>query len=258
MILQKRPPPPPSSSSNFQTLPPTTDKSPQTLHSLNRTPPVSPHASFLSQETKSLSGTMASRPSAAASLGLAAAVAAAAAAGFLTHVDRFGENTLVGAPPSRDAAVQLMLLRLLVAAAAMGAFNTAVALIYARLYNAGGGVNGRITRGVYLVLFASSGVLHVFLVPQLEPGVIVDGAQELLPPLAVAVAHVLLPTAAAATFFLSMMLIYAHVGAGGGAVGDMMAIPTTTVKLLTKLVLAAALVTVVLTLTATALASYAD
>uniref|UniRef100_A0A0D3GDW6 Uncharacterized protein n=1 Tax=Oryza barthii TaxID=65489 RepID=A0A0D3GDW6_9ORYZ len=142
--------------------------------------------------------------------------------------------------------------------AAVGAFNTAVALIYARLYNAGGGVNGRITRGVYLVLFASSGVLHVFLVPQLEPGVIVDGAQELLPPLAVAVAHVLLPTAAAATFFLSMMLIYAHVGAGGGAVGDMMAIPTTTVKLLTKLVLAAALVTVVLTLTATALASYAD
>uniref|UniRef100_A0A0E0HMA3 Uncharacterized protein n=1 Tax=Oryza nivara TaxID=4536 RepID=A0A0E0HMA3_ORYNI len=140
------------------------------------------------------------------------------------------------APPSRDAAVQLMLLRLLVAAAAMGAFNTAVALIYARLYNAGGGgVNGRITRGVYLVLFASSGVLHVFLVPQLEPGVIVNGAQELLPPLAVAVAHVLLPTAAAATFFLSMMLIYAHVGAGGGAVGDMMAIPTTTVKLLTKL-----------------------
>lgn len=35
---------------------------------------------------------MASRPSAAASLGLAAAVAAAAAAGFLTHVDRFGET----------------------------------------------------------------------------------------------------------------------------------------------------------------------
>uniref|UniRef100_A0A0E0A6E5 Uncharacterized protein n=1 Tax=Oryza glumipatula TaxID=40148 RepID=A0A0E0A6E5_9ORYZ len=186
------------------------------------------------------------------------------ATGFFAYLDlrqSGGESScVVRAPLPLDAAVHTMMLAS-AAAAAMVGFNTAVALIYARLGGGGGGaVDRRIPRVVYLILFASSGVLHVFLVPQ--PGAI-DGGQDLLPLAAVAVACVLRPAAAAATFFLSMTLIYAHVRAVGGgeaaAAAGNVPIATTTVELLAKLVLAAALVTVVLTLTATVLAaSYAD
>ncbi|KAF0903772.1 hypothetical protein E2562_029880 [Oryza meyeriana var. granulata] len=195
---------------------------------------------------------MASVPSVTVFFGLLVSMYAT---GFFSHLDvQSGAKNFVQAPPL-DAAVQTVLL----VAAAMVALNTAVALIYACLYNAaaggGGAADRRIPQVVYFIMFASFGVLHVFLVPQ--PGAI-DGGQDLLP-LAIAVVRVLRPAAAAATFFLSVTLIYAHVRAGGaggagGAAGNV-PIPTT-VKLLTKLVLAAALVTVVLTLTATILASY--
>uniref|UniRef100_A0A0E0DYI5 Uncharacterized protein n=1 Tax=Oryza meridionalis TaxID=40149 RepID=A0A0E0DYI5_9ORYZ len=204
---------------------------------------------------------MATVPSVTAFFGLLVSMYAT---GFFPYVDvqSGGESCVVRARPPLDAAVHTMLLT---AAVAMVGFNIAVALIYARLGGGGGGgaVDRRIPRVVYLILFASSGVLHVFLAPQ--PGAI-DGGQDLLPLAAVAVARVLRPSAAAATFFLSMTLIYAHVRAGGeagaaaaGAAAGNVPIPTTTVELLAKLVLAAALVTVVLTLTATVLAaSYAD
>ncbi|EAZ00062.1 hypothetical protein OsI_22067 [Oryza sativa Indica Group] len=201
---------------------------------------------------------MASAPSVTAFFGLLVSMYAT---GFFPYVDlqSGGESCFVRAPPL-DAAVHTMLLA---AAAAMVAFHTSVALIYARI---GGGAVDRMIRPqvVYLILFLSSGVLHVFLAPQ--PGAI-DGGQDLLP-LAVAVVHVLRPAAAATTFFLSMTLIYTHVravgrgeggaGAAATAAGNV-PIATTTVELLAKLVLAAALVTVVLTLTSTVLAaSYAD
>uniref|UniRef100_A0A0E0L917 Uncharacterized protein n=1 Tax=Oryza punctata TaxID=4537 RepID=A0A0E0L917_ORYPU len=202
---------------------------------------------------------MASVPSVTAFFGLLVSMYAT---GFFAYLDlqSGGESCSVRAAPPLDAAVHTMLLA---AAAAMVGFNTAVALMYARLGGGGdGAVDRRIPQVVYLILFASSGVLHVFLVSQ--PGAI-DGGQDQLPLAAVAVARVLRPAAAAATFFLSMTLIYAHVRAGGGGEGGAAAaaagnvpFPTTTVELLAKMVLAAALVTVVLTLTATVLAIYAD
>uniref|UniRef100_A0A0E0HMA6 Uncharacterized protein n=1 Tax=Oryza nivara TaxID=4536 RepID=A0A0E0HMA6_ORYNI len=204
---------------------------------------------------------MASAPSITAFFGLLVSMYAT---GFFPYVDlqSGGESCFVRAPPL-DAAVHTMLLA---AAAAMVAFHTSVALIYTCIGGGGGGAVDRMIRPqvVYLILFLSSGVLHVFLAPQ--PGAI-DGGQDLLP-LAVAVVHVLRPAAAATTFFLSMTLIYTHVravgrgeggaGAAATAAGNV-PIATTTVELLAKLVLAAALVTVVLTLTSTVLAaSYAD
>uniref|UniRef100_J3MC55 Uncharacterized protein n=1 Tax=Oryza brachyantha TaxID=4533 RepID=J3MC55_ORYBR len=196
---------------------------------------------------------MASIPSGAAFFGL---LASTYATGFFPNLDvqaGAAKNIVVQAPPL-DAAVQTMLL----VAAALGAFNAAVRLIYARLYNAAAAtaLDRRIPQVVYLTLFASSGLLVV--VPQ--PGAI-DGGHDLLP-LAVPVVGALRPAAAAATFFLSVTLIYAHVravGEGGAdavAAGNVPILPII-VSLLTKLVLAAALLTVVLTLTSTVLASYA-
>ncbi|XP_006656742.3 uncharacterized protein LOC102709091 [Oryza brachyantha] len=136
--------------------------------------------------------------------------------------------------------------KVVMAVAAMGALNTAMAFIHVRVYNGRAAASSRRTmEAVSLILCASTGVLfHLIFFVQPVAG---DGAHDLLP-LAVVVVRALLPASAAATFFASVVLIYARLRAGlarGAASAGSMA-TTTSVKLLTMMIHAVALVTVVL------------
>lgn len=183
---------------------------------------------------------MASITLATAFAGLWVAIGAIEHISFLDQSDAM--NLAQAAP--LDATIQVML-----PVAAIGTFDTAVTLIYVHLHNGGGGGagNGRIPEVVTFILCASTVVLEL-----LQPGAMDGVAQS--PPLGAAV-HVFLPAAATATFFLSITLIYLHARTVRGAGAGNGLLPAA-VKLLTKITLAAALVTVILSLIAASLAFY--
>uniref|UniRef100_A0A0E0L916 Uncharacterized protein n=1 Tax=Oryza punctata TaxID=4537 RepID=A0A0E0L916_ORYPU len=158
------------------------------------------------------------------------------AIGLVSYLDQFlGALSSGRVLPPFDVAVEVVM-----AVAAIGALNTAMASIYFRVYNGrAAAANRRTLDGVCFVVCASTSVLLHLIFFVYQPGAM-DGAQDLLP-LAAAVVRALLPASAAVTFFASIMLIYAHLRRGGAGNG-------TSVKLLIKVTHAAALVMIVLTL----------
>ncbi|KAF0903773.1 hypothetical protein E2562_029881 [Oryza meyeriana var. granulata] len=174
------------------------------------------------------------------------------AIGLVSYLDQFlGALSVAPADLPLDVAVMVM------AVAAIGALNTAVAFIHVRIYN-GRPTDAVSRRTLDIVCFAVCSSISVLLplIFVLQPGAM-DGAQDLLPlALAVAFARALLPAAAAVTFFVSIMLIYAHLRTGVADARNTQI--TTSVKLLTRVILAAALVTVVLSLIAAIAVFYTE
>ncbi|XP_052157553.1 uncharacterized protein LOC127775368 [Oryza glaberrima] len=184
---------------------------------------------------------MASAPTAAACFGLLVAMWAI---GLVSYLDQFLGALMSSARalPPLDVAVEVVM-----AVAAIGSLNTAMASIYFRVYNGrAAAANRRMLDGACFAVCASASVL-LHLIFFLQPGAM-DGADQDLLPLAAAVVRALLPASAAVTFFASIILVYAYLRSGGAGAGT-----GTSVKLLTKVTNSAALVTIVLSLVVAAI-----
>uniref|UniRef100_A0A0D9WN04 Uncharacterized protein n=1 Tax=Leersia perrieri TaxID=77586 RepID=A0A0D9WN04_9ORYZ len=181
------------------------------------------------------------------------------AIGFVPYLDQslvtLSSSARADLPPL-DAVIKMVM-----SVAAIGALNAAIASIYTRIYNgrAAAAAANRRSLGFICFIVCSSIAVLLHLIFFLQPDAI-DSVHDLLP-LAVAAAAVvraLLPAAAVATFFVSIMLIYVSLGKGGAAAGGVAGeVPiTTSVKLLTRMIHAAALVTVVLSLASATVVFY--
>ncbi|TVU01817.1 hypothetical protein EJB05_52719, partial [Eragrostis curvula] len=160
---------------------------------------------------------------------------------LLSFLDHSGTATTPQAlPAAHNSALQVFL-----SLAGMEGLVAAVAFIYGEMHRAraagAGAVNRRISERVTTILCASVSLLFSVLFVQPAGGADDDGAAARA---LGAVALRALPAAATATFFLGVMLIYAHVsnrvGAGAGA-GP---VPEPAVNLLAKITLGAAVAVV--------------
>ncbi|TVU12181.1 hypothetical protein EJB05_45813, partial [Eragrostis curvula] len=164
---------------------------------------------------------------------------------LLSFLDHSGTATTPQAlPAAHNSALQVFL-----SLAGMEGLVAAVAFIYGEMHRAraagAGAVNRRISERVTTILCASVSLLFSVLFVQPAGGADDDGAAARA---LGAVALRALPAAATATFFLGVMMIYAHVanrvGAGAGAGAG--PVPEPAVNLLAKITLGAAVAVVTL------------
>lgn len=99
--------------------------------------------------------------------------------------------------------------------AGVASLFTATTIIYVHLHNGGGAGDRRIHEVIFLILCASAGLLDLSLC-MLPAGPVQAPAAVLLRVAAVQ----LLPHAAAATFYLALILTYVHVRAAAGGAGN--------------------------------------
>uniref|UniRef100_A0A0A9BZY9 Uncharacterized protein n=1 Tax=Arundo donax TaxID=35708 RepID=A0A0A9BZY9_ARUDO len=184
-------------------------------------------------------------PFAVAVADLCAAITAIEIFNFLTPQPCAGTTASTPTPPLDIAALAVFL----PLAATTVALHAAVGLIYRHLHRAGpaaagAGAGARRISELVAFMCAAVGFLEILLLVQPAGGV--DGGAQAR---ALGMAAVdALPAAATATFFLGMILIIAHIRAGGegggGAVADNRPVPAPGVELLRKMALGAAAVLV--------------